>query len=68
MSSGELVPFGKYKGQPVEVLMADADYRDWLMPQPWSWEQVTGRASRSTCSTAPASGPCLQKRTSTARR
>jgi hypothetical protein len=33
--SGELVPFGKYKGKPVEVLMADTGYRDWLMAQPW---------------------------------
>ena len=30
-----LIPFGKHKGEPVEVLLADADYRDWLMAQPW---------------------------------
>lgn len=31
----EIVPFGKYKGQPVEVLLADDGYRDWLMSQDW---------------------------------
>ena len=30
-----LVPFGKHKGQPVEVLLADPGYRDWLLAQPW---------------------------------
>lgn len=33
--AGELIPFGKYKGQPVEILIADDDYRDWLVAQPW---------------------------------
>ncbi len=33
--SGEVVPFGKYKGQPVEVLRADDDYCQWLMGQDW---------------------------------
>ena len=37
--TGELVPFGKYKGQPVETLAADGDYRDWLMSQPWFRER-----------------------------
>jgi Exodeoxyribonuclease X-like C-terminal len=33
---GEIVPFGKYKGQPVEaVLAADPGYCDWLTGQPW---------------------------------
>lgn len=31
----EIIPFGKYKGQPVEVLLADEGYRDWLMSQDW---------------------------------
>lgn len=31
----DIVPFGKYRGQPVEVLAADRDYTDWLMAQPW---------------------------------
>ena len=30
-----VVPFGKYKDQPVEALIADRDYREWLMEQPW---------------------------------
>src|SRR5262245_15525954 len=30
-----LVPFGKYKGQPVEVLAADPEYCDWLTGQDW---------------------------------
>jgi hypothetical protein len=34
-AKGEVVPFGKYKGQPVEVLLADQGYRDWLMAQDW---------------------------------
>ncbi len=29
----EIVPFGKYKGQPVEVLANDRGYCDWLMSQ-----------------------------------
>lgn len=30
-----VVPFGKYKGQPVEALAQDRDYVDWLLAQPW---------------------------------
>jgi hypothetical protein len=37
--SAEIVPFGKYRGQPVQVLIADQDYRDWLMAQPWFRER-----------------------------
>jgi hypothetical protein len=33
--SAEVVPFGKYRGQPVEVLAADHDYCEWLTAQPW---------------------------------
>ena len=29
-SSGSVVPFGKYKNQPLEVLLADPDYVTWL--------------------------------------
>lgn len=32
---GEVVPFGKYKGQPVEVMTADTDYCECLAAQPW---------------------------------
>lgn len=37
--SAELIPFGKYRGQPAEVLLADTDYRDWLVAQPWFRER-----------------------------
>jgi hypothetical protein len=30
-----LVPFGKYKGQPVEQLLADQPYLEWLTSQDW---------------------------------
>ncbi|MGE3410307.1 MAG: hypothetical protein AB7I37_26240 [Pirellulales bacterium] len=33
--AGQLIPFGKYRGQPLEVLTRDAQYRDWLMAQDW---------------------------------
>jgi hypothetical protein len=35
----EVVPFGKYKDQPVEVLAADRDYARWLTSQPWFRER-----------------------------
>jgi len=28
-----IVPFGKYRGQPIEALATDRDYCDWLMGQ-----------------------------------
>jgi len=31
----ELIEFGKYKGQPLEVLQQDKQYTDWLMGQDW---------------------------------
>jgi hypothetical protein len=31
--SADIVPFGKYKGQPVESLLADQDYMRWLVAQ-----------------------------------
>lgn len=31
----EIIPFGKYKGQPVEVLQHDKQYLDWLKDQAW---------------------------------
>ena len=34
-NSTEIIPFGKYKGQPVEVLSQDKQYLDWLMQQDW---------------------------------
>jgi len=35
MSDNAVVPFGKYKGQPVEVLASDRDYSEWLLAQGW---------------------------------
>jgi hypothetical protein len=31
--SADIVPFGKYKGQPVESLLADQDYMRWVVAQ-----------------------------------
>jgi len=42
MNSQELVPFGKYKGQPVEVLANDRGYCDWLMSQGDFLDRYTG--------------------------
>jgi hypothetical protein len=35
----DLVPFGKYKGQPIEDMLADANYMAWLEAQPWFRER-----------------------------
>jgi hypothetical protein len=35
----EVVPFGTYKGQPVEALASDRQYCDWLAGQPWFRER-----------------------------
>lgn len=32
----EMIPFGKYKGQPIEVLEHDPQYADWLAQQGWA--------------------------------
>lgn len=37
--SNQVLPFGKYKGRPVEMLVADEQYRNWLMAQPWFAEK-----------------------------
>ncbi len=39
MSDKKIVPFGKYKGQPVEVLAADRKYSEWLLAQEWFREK-----------------------------
>jgi hypothetical protein len=33
MNQSPIVPFGKYKGQPVEVLASDPQYVEWLLSQ-----------------------------------
>jgi hypothetical protein len=30
-----VIPFGKYKGQPIEAMAADAGYMEWLASQSW---------------------------------
>lgn len=35
----DVVPFGKYKGEPVERLVADTDYCEWLASQTWFRER-----------------------------
>ena len=35
----QLVPFGKYKGQPMEVMQMDTKYCEWLATQDWFREQ-----------------------------
>jgi hypothetical protein len=37
--AGGLVPFGLYKGEPVESVKADARYMKWLMAQTWVQER-----------------------------
>lgn len=34
-----LVPFGKYKGQPIEAMAQDQQYVEWLTQQPWFKER-----------------------------
>lgn len=36
---GQIVPFGKYKGQPLEVMATDRNYVEWLTAQPWFRER-----------------------------
>ena len=31
----KLIPFGKYKGKPVEILANDKEYTNWLLAQSW---------------------------------
>jgi hypothetical protein len=40
--SSNIVPFGKYKGQPVEVLSGDPGYVEWLQGQPWVKDRFGG--------------------------
>lgn len=37
--STQVIPFGKYQGQPVEVLETDPNYKNWLLNQPWFAEK-----------------------------
>jgi hypothetical protein len=33
--NSNIVPFGKYKGQSIETILADPGYKDWLLAQDW---------------------------------
>lgn len=35
----DVVPFGKYKGRPVDEMLADTGYMEWLGAQPWFRER-----------------------------
>ena len=35
MTSSNIVPFGKYKGKPIEVMLTDRQYCEWLASQAW---------------------------------
>lgn len=35
----QLIPFGKYKGQPIQVLAQDPQYLEWLQAQSWFKER-----------------------------
>lgn len=37
--ANQIVPFGKYRGQPIDVLLADTQYMAWLSEQPWVKER-----------------------------
>jgi hypothetical protein len=37
--TANIISFGKYRGQPVEVLAGDESYRDWVMAQNWFRER-----------------------------
>jgi hypothetical protein len=39
MATQSLVPFGKYKGQPLEVIGQDRGYCEWLLTQAWFVER-----------------------------
>jgi hypothetical protein len=39
MTDTKIVPFGKYKGQPIERMLADQSYLQWLMAQDWFREK-----------------------------
>jgi hypothetical protein len=34
VSDSDIIPFGKYRDQPIEVLLADSQYLAWILAQP----------------------------------
>lgn len=41
MTNKDVVPFGKYKGQPVAAMQADESYCEWLSNQGWFRDKYT---------------------------
>lgn len=41
----DVVPIGKYKGKPIEVLMADEPYAQWMLAQSWFVERYADLAN-----------------------
>lgn len=39
MSEPELIPFGKYRGMPVDAVIEDRQYAEWLIAQAWFRER-----------------------------
>ncbi len=39
----EIVPFGKYKDQPVEIMLADQNYLEWITGQPGIMTMLQGK-------------------------
>lgn len=39
MDNQKIVPFGKYKGKPLEAMAEDREYLDWLLTQSWFRER-----------------------------
>lgn len=55
--SGEIIPIGKYKGQPLEAVAADQQYRDWLMAQEWFKEKFARLYGMLAAMNAPIESP-----------
>ncbi len=52
-----IVPFGKYKGQSIEILQADEKYAEWLAAQQWFRERFTDLFRALTASNNQADTP-----------
>ena len=44
----EVWPIGKYKGQPIEVVLGDRRYAEWCLSQPWFPERYSHLAAMLT--------------------
>lgn len=53
----DIVPFGKYKGQPIEQLQADPQYSEWLMEQQWFRERFRQPYTALAANREPAETP-----------